>query len=60
MKKEISKSQAIRMADFLLIGPFMIYLSFKKDRLTNLEKYGLLTLGIATALYNYNNWKKNL
>ena len=49
---EVSKSQNIRLLDVFFIGPFMIYIGYKAKGLTNLERYMMYGLGIATIYYN--------
>ena len=56
---EMSKSQNIRLLDVFFIGPFMIYIGYKAKGLTDLERYVLYGLGVATILYNGKNYLKN-
>jgi hypothetical protein len=49
------KSQAVRIADVIFIGPFMIYASSK---LKGQDKTIMLGLGIATIIYNGLNFLK--
>ena len=51
------KSQTIRIIDFLVIMPYLIYISFKKN-ITTTDRGILFILGIATGYYNYKNFKK--
>lgn len=57
--KEVSKSQAIRVLDVILIAPALVYagtiLVPKKPALGAF----LVITGFATAAYNYSNWKQN-
>ena len=46
--KELSKSQNIRLLDVFFIGPFMMYVGYKAKGITDLERYMLYGLGIAT------------
>ena len=57
--KELSKSQNIRLLDVFFIGRFMIYISQKSKGISNLEKFTLLGLGIATIYYNGKNYLDN-
>ena len=41
---------------FFFIGPFMIYVSSKAKGLTNLERFTLYGLGVATIYYNGKNY----
>lgn len=52
---EIAKTQNIRLIDILFLGPIMTYAGFKYP-LPPLVKYTLLIGGIATILYNANNF----
>ena len=54
--EELSKSQTIRLLDVFFIGPFMIYVSSKAKGLTNLERFTLYGLGVATIYYNGKNY----
>jgi hypothetical protein len=56
---EVSKSQNIRLLDVFFIGPFMIYIGYKAKGLTNLERYMMYGLGIATIYYNGKNYLSN-
>lgn len=56
---EFSKSQNIRLLDVFFIGPFMIYIGYKAKGLTNLERYMMYGLGIATIYYNGRNYLKS-
>ena len=56
---ELSKSQNIRLLDVFFIGPFMIYIGYKAKGLTELERYMMYGLGIATIYYNGKNYLKN-
>jgi len=57
--KEMSKSQNIRLLDVFFIGPFMIYAGYKAQGLTDLERYLLYGIGIATIVYNGKNYLRN-
>ena len=48
------KSQIIRLADVFVIAPYMVYVGRKYNR------PAMTALGVATALYNGNNFIKNL
>jgi len=56
---EMSKSQNIRLLDVFFIGPFIIYAGYKAKGLTELERYVLYGIGVATILYNGKNYLKN-
>jgi len=50
--------QEIRLIDVFLIGPFLIYVGMKKE-LSLPVRSTLLALGVATIIYNGNNYLKN-
>lgn len=52
------KTQAIRLADVFALGPFMIYLAMKSNRLSSLEKLALGGIGVATIFYNWKNYRE--
>lgn len=49
----IEKSQNIRLLDVFIIGPLMIYAAKTNKPIV---KYSMIGLGIATILYNLNNY----
>jgi len=53
------KSQQVRVLDFTIYGPFMIYLGLKKSPLTQTEKNLIIALGVGTIIYNFRNWSSN-
>lgn len=55
---ETQKSQIIRLADVFLIAPYLIYLS-TKEKISSTDKGLLITLGLATLVYNGANYLKN-
>lgn len=52
---EVSKSQNVRLADILFIGPMMIYVAYKY-KMKPIDKAIMIFLGLATIYYNYNNY----
>ena len=59
MNNEIEKTQNIRIADVFVIGPAMIYGGVKLTRQdSQLLGLSLIAFGIATILYNANNYFK--
>ena len=54
--EEQSKSQNIRLLDVFFIGPFMMYIGYKAKGISNLERYTLFALGVATIYYNGKNY----
>lgn len=57
---EITKTQNVRMLDVFLFGPFLLYIVFKKEPLTKLEKVLLGTLGAGMMYYNGIRYLANL
>jgi hypothetical protein len=55
---EVQKTQNIRLVDVFLIGPVLIYASTFKTLPTYL-RVALLLIGVATIIYNGNNYIKN-
>jgi len=47
------KAQAIRLADMVLIGPYLIWLAWNPHKKGSLV---LVTLGALTIVYNAWNW----
>lgn len=58
--KEFQKSQAIRLADVFLLAPFLVYAGTRKSNLPDWIRVSLIGTGIATFIYNGNNYLKNL
>jgi hypothetical protein len=50
--------QDIRLMDVFIIGPFLLYVSSKKE-LSPIVRLTLFTFGSLTILYNGNNYLKN-
>ena len=55
----MSKSQYIRLLDVFFIGPFIGYIGYKAKGISDLERYMLYGLGIATIYYNGKNYLEN-
>jgi hypothetical protein len=51
-------AQDVRLIDVVLIAPFLIYVSLRKE-LPNPIRITLFGLGVATLLYNGYNYIKN-
>lgn len=61
MKKEFEKSQQVRLLDVFVIAPFLVYTGVKyKNSLPKIVSIGLVVTGILTAIYNGNNYLKNV
>ena len=56
--EEVQKSQVVRLIDVFFIAPFLVYAS-TKSKLSKLDKYVLLGLGVATLYYNGVNYLEN-
>ena len=56
MKNEVSKTQNIRLIDVLLLGPLMIVAGVGKPN--KFVKMSMIVGGIATIVYNWNNYIK--
>jgi hypothetical protein len=48
--------QQMRVFDMLVFSPFLFFASTKTTN--TIAKYGLITLGVTTILYNAINYKK--
>lgn len=57
IQKEFQKSQAVRLIDVALLGPFMIYAGTKLP--TKTMQAAMVMAGILTITYNLNNFIKN-
>ena len=57
--KEFQKSQFVRLVDVFAIAPILIYAGTRKS-LHPLLRVSLILIGGATAIYNGNNFVKNL
>jgi len=57
--EELSKSQNIRLVDVFFIGPFLIYMGNKAQRISPLQRNLIYAIGIATIVYNGKNYLKN-
>ena len=53
---QMGKSQGIRLLDVFLLGPFMVYFSYKAKGVSDLERNLMYALGVATVLYNAKNY----
>jgi len=56
---EKERTQVIRWLDVFAIAPFLIYTGAAYKQLPGAVRFTLITLGIATALYNGANYIKN-
>ena len=53
---EVSKSQAVRLLDVFFIAPFLAYVGFKANVLSQTEKVILFSIAGATLFYNGRNF----
>jgi hypothetical protein len=51
------KSQNVRLADVLILGPYMLFLA-AKGRLSANERFMLGVIGVSTIIYNWNNYRR--
>ena len=56
MANEVSKTQAVRVADVLLIGPLMGLGGLALKRTDPLLGNALILLGVGTSVYNARNF----
>lgn len=58
-KKEISKSQPIRLMDVFLLGPFMIWFGIVATEIEFMFRVGMVASGALTIIYNGLNYLIN-
>ena len=56
---EYSKSQGLRVWDFLFLGPFLILAGAKKGKLLPWQKQTLIVSGVLIILFNGRNFFVN-
>jgi len=54
----VGKTQIIRLGDIFFLGPIMILIGLKKEKLSDTEKFVLVMSGIGTLVYNGYNYLK--
>jgi hypothetical protein len=60
-QKELEQTQYIRLADVFVIAPILVYTGVKYyDVMPKHLAIALIVIGVATAVYNGNNYLKNL
>jgi hypothetical protein len=57
--EEFQKSQAIRVWDMIFVAPVLTYAGMVKSNLPDSLRVTLVFMGIATFIYNANNYFKN-
>lgn len=55
----LQKSQTVRLIDVFALGPFMIWFGLKSDA-PDWARYIMIGSGVATIIYNGNNYIHNL
>ena len=55
---EIVKSQAVRLADVLVIGPLMMYGAYLIPKTHPLPRGALFIFGASTIYYNWQNYQR--
>ena len=53
---ELGKAQSVRLYDVFLLGPFMIWAATQSKPLPRWAKATLFVSGVATIIYNLNNY----
>ncbi len=51
------KSQAVRLLDVFVFGPFMIWAGVRASTLPDVARGGLVVLGLGTMGYNLRNYR---
>jgi len=57
---EMDNVQKIRLIDIFVLAPFMVYAGAVKSNLPVPVRAGLVVSGVATFIYNGNNYIKNI
>lgn len=52
------KSQAVRLFDVFVLGPFMIWFGSRSKKPDDLAKNFLVSSGIGTIIYNWKNYQR--
>ena len=55
---EYEKSQLIRLVDVFVLAPYLIYAA-NRFPMPKIHKQIITTIGVATLIYNGNNYLKN-
>lgn len=50
------KSQTVRLIDVFVLAPFMFYFGYKAKGVSEIERYLMYGMGVATLIYNANNY----
>lgn len=57
--QEFQKGQALRVWDMIFVAPLLIYAGYTPSTLPKGVRFSLMITGIATLVYNANNYFKN-
>lgn len=57
LSEPTQKTQAVRLVDVFLLGPFMVYAATLLPRDRELARLVLAGAGVATSLYNWHNYR---
>jgi hypothetical protein len=57
--EEFQKGQALRVWDMIFVAPVLIYAGLSKSNLHQGLRFSLFAIGVATFVYNANNYFKN-
>lgn len=52
------KTQAVRMFDVLLLGPWLVWLAARRRPLSDLDRALLAIAGVGTVIYNARNYAR--
>jgi len=52
------KAQKVRLLDVFVLGPFMIWAGYEIGKQKELAGLTMIGAGIATVVYNWENYKK--
>ena len=54
--QEVSKAQWVRLADVILIAPFLGYIAYSSKGLSDAQKMALYAIAVGTLWYNGKNY----
>ena len=58
--ESVSKSQAVRLFDVFVLGPWLVWLGARSARRgSGFERAALVSVGLGTILYNGSNYLEN-
>jgi hypothetical protein len=56
--RDHGKSQRIRLIDVFLLGPYLIWVANRPNRLRHTDRVLITGIGIATIVYNWTNYQR--